>query len=87
MAVLSICAVDPAALESALAAYDIHELALFRPLFLKLHVTITLCIKRVVTPNADICSGVNTRAALANDDIACGYLLAAIDFDAKSLGF
>ncbi len=42
--------------------------------------------KRVVTPTPDVPAGKKRRAALAHDDCAGGYLLAAISLDATKLG-
>ncbi len=59
-----------------------HELAILRALFLELDMPIGFCIERVVPADTDIDARVETSAALAHDDVAREYLLAAEDLDA-----
>ena len=61
---------------------DTHELAVLRALALALDLAVLLGEQRVVTADADVGAGVETRAALAHDDVARENLLAAVDFDA-----
>ena len=51
----------------------------------ELDLTVHPCKKGVVLPDPDIVPGVNTSAALANDDAARGYELPAKAFDAETL--
>src|SRR5204862_5584095 len=43
--------------------------------------------QRVVLADPDVDTGMNHRAALADDDAACGNRLSAIGFDAQALRF
>ena len=59
-----------------------HELPHFRAFLFELHVPVFLGKQCMVAAATNIGAGMETRAALANDDVASNNLLAAIDFDA-----
>ncbi len=64
-----------------------HKLTILRPFSFKLYVAVSLGEKRVVPTNADIGSRMETRTALANQDIACNDRLTTIELDAQSFTF
>ena len=51
----------------------------------ELDLTVHLCKKGVVLPDADVVPGVHTGTALANDDAARGYDLPAVALDPETL--
>src|SRR5207247_1571470 len=51
----------------------------------ELDLAVHLCEKGMVLPDPDVVPGVNASTALANDDAARGYDLAAVAFDAETL--
>ena len=63
-----------------------HVLAILRAFFLELDVPVAFGEQRVITTNANIHTGVDTRAALSNDDIPGNNRLADIFFDAQPFG-
>ena len=67
---------------SGLCLGDTHELPHLRAFLFKLHVPVFLGEQRMVAAATDVGAGVETRAALANDDVARHNLLATIDLDA-----
>ena len=66
----------------ALSVNHAHELPVLRAFLFELHVSVFLGEQRVVTATTDIHTCVETRASLANDDVAGNNFLAAVDFDA-----
>jgi len=58
------------------------ELTILRSLLLELDLAVGFREQSVITANTDIAAGVESRATLANDDVACYDLLATVDFDA-----
>ena len=72
------------ALQAALllVCHHAHELAVLRAFTLELHVTVLLREQRVIAADADVGARVETRAALANDDVAREDRLAAVNLDA-----
>ena len=59
-----------------------HELAHLRAFLFELDVSVFLGKQRVVTAATNVRSRVETRTALANDNVAGYDFLAAVDFDA-----
>jgi hypothetical protein len=70
-----------------LVGYNAHKLAILRPFLFELHMTIAFCEQRVITTDADIHTCMNSRSALANNNIASNDSLAAIYLDAQPFGF
>jgi len=64
-----------------------YELAALRTFLFKLDLSAFLGEQGVVTTDADVYACVETRAALANNDVAGNDFLAAIDFNAKAFTF
>ena len=65
-----------------LSVYNAHKLPVLGAFLLELHVPVRLGEQRMVTTATYVGAGMKTGAALANDDVACQDLLAAVDFDA-----
>ena len=66
------------------AVDDADELTHLRALLFKFYVPVLLGEQRVVPAATDVGPGMETRASLANDDIAREYFLAAIDLHAQA---
>ena len=66
---------------------DTHELAVLRAFSLKLDVAVFLGKQRVITADANINARMKACTALAHEDVASQYFLAAIPLDAESFGF
>ena len=69
-------------LKFGLCVDDADKLPVLRTFLFELHVPVFLGEQRVVTTEANIRAGMEPGATLANDDVACNDLLAAVDFNA-----
>ena len=69
-------------LKIGLGVDDADKLPVLRTFLFEFHVPVFLGEQRVITTEANIRAGMETSATLANDDVACNDLLAAVDFDA-----
>jgi hypothetical protein len=84
---LNSCLSERASAGDPLACYDIHKLAILRPLSRKLHVTSGFRKKRVITADTNVCARMKSSAALAYQNVAGNNQLAAILFHAQTFGF
>ena len=64
-----------------------YELAALRTFLFELDLTAFLGEQGVVTTDADVHARVESRSALANNDVAGNDFLAAVDFNAKAFTF
>jgi len=74
------------ALQAALL-HDAYELTVFRAFLCELDLTLFFRKQRVVATDADIFTGVKTRAALTNNNVAGNNVLTAVDLDAQAFTF
>ncbi len=65
-----------------LSVDDAHELPILWTFLFKLHVSVLLGEQRMVAAQSNIGTGMKTGATLANDDVPCDDLLAAVNLDA-----
>ena len=63
---------------------DADELPVLRTLLFKLDVPVFLCEQGMIPTDPDVDSGMKTRTALADDDVARDDLLATVNLYAKS---
>ena len=64
-----------------------YKLTALRTFLFELDLTAFLGEQGVVSTDADIHAGMETRSALANNDVAGNDFLAAVDFNAKAFTF
>ncbi len=70
--------------ELLLRVDDADELPVLRPLLFELDVAVFLGEQSVVPPDPDVDTGMKTRTALADDDVARNDLLPTVDLYAKA---